>query len=240
MSQNFHTLETQPVIEVVSDDVILPVTESSVMSRTKQRYGEMSSAQRRDFWLAVTSTLGGVALTTAAFAIEKHSPMSKLPTVFRGAGYALDYVDGYFAKRSATAVDDGATTELGAIADPLADKLNNTLNEIALVQKGRLALGDLAVRAARDASVTAARRYVTKKTQGRVDVKANKFGKLNTLVRDGVNLFASTKFAGEHPTLNRSLQTIADVYSVASGAYTAKQLVDAYQQDELDRSAADS
>lgn len=215
-----------PLMDAVSDDVVLPDLESSVMSRTREQFTAMTPKQRRDFWLAVGSTVAGVALTATAFAVEKYRPSSKLPTVLRGVGYALDYADGYFAKR------DGAATELGAIADPLADKLNNTLNEVASVERGRLRRSDLAVRALRDTGVTMARRFVTKQSKGQVDVKANKFGKLNTVVRDGVNLFASTKTASQHPRVNRALQTGANVYSAASGTYTTSQLIQAYRKSK--------
>jgi phosphatidylglycerophosphate synthase len=224
-------LETQPAMEIVSDDVILPVIESSVISRTKEQYADMDPNQKRDFWLAVSSTVGGVALTAVAFAVEKHMPSSKLPTVLRGVGYSLDYADGFFAKRTATPLDNGAGTELGAIADPLADKFNNTLNEIALVQNRQLQPSDLAIRAIRDTSVTAARRFATKRSGGRVDVKANKFGKLNTVVRDGVNLFASTQTASQYPRVNRALQTGANIYSIASGLHTTNQLIRAYRKE---------
>lgn len=225
MSVDKQFMDTQPEMSVVTDDVILPVAESSVLERTKERYAAMSPNQKRDFWLAVSSTLAGVALTTGAFVIEKRNPSSKLPNKLRAAGYAFDYADGFFAKRSATAVDDGAATELGAIADPLADKFNNTLNEVALVQNGKLSMADLAIRATRDTGVTFARRLVTKQSKGRVDVKANKFGKMNTVVRDGVNLFASTQVAANYPRINRGLQTGANIYSVASGLYTVRRLM---------------
>lgn len=231
MSAEYHSFETQPVIDIVSDDVVLPLAESSVVGRTKDRYAGMEPHQKRDFWLAVGATAGGIALTTAAFVVEKRHPESKLPIMLRGAGYALDYADGYFAKRSATDDNDGATTEFGAIADPLADKYNNTLNEISLVKRGRLSIADLAIRATRDVGITAARRFVTKQTNGRVDVKANAFGKWNTAVRDGVNLFASTKFAEQHSKANRVLHTGANVYSVASALYTASKLMEAYRKE---------
>lgn len=231
MSVERAPLDTQPVIEVISEDVILPVAESSVYSRTKEKYDSMDAHQKRDFWLAVGATMGGVALTAAAFVVEKQKPASKLPTLLRGAGYALDYADGYFAKRSATAASDGATTEFGAIADPLADKINNTLNEVSLVQKGRISQVDLAIRATRDIGITAARRFVTGRTGGKVDVKANKFGKWNTAVRDSVNLFASTRVAENHPRLNRTLHATANIYSVTSALYTASQLRKAYRKE---------
>ncbi len=223
--------ETHRVIDAVSEDVTLPVIESSVIDRTKEQYEAMDPNQKRDFWLAVASTFGGVALTAAAFGVEKHNPSSKLPTKLRAAGYMLDYADGYFAKRTATSTNSGAGTEFGAIADPLADKFNNTLNEIALVQNGQLRKSDLAIRAVRDTSVTAARRFATKRSNGKVDVKANKFGKFNTVIRDGVNLFASTETATKHPRVNRALQTGANIYSIASGAYTIYQLIRAYRKD---------
>lgn len=231
-------LETQPVIEVVSEDVILPVAESSVYSRTRDAYDAMESHQKRDFWLAVGATIGGVALTTAAFVVEKRNPESNVPTVLRGVGYALDYADGYFAKRSASDASDGAVTEFGAIADPLADKYNNTLNEVTLVQQGKLSKTDLAIRATRDISITAARRFVTKRTNGRVDVKANKFGKWNTAARDSVNLFASTRFAEENPKLNRTLHTAANIYSVVSALYTASQLTEEYRKETSSKDKA--
>jgi phosphatidylglycerophosphate synthase len=223
-----HLPEAEHVLDAVSEDVV-PYVESSVIGRTKEQYAAMDPNQKRDFWLAVASTFGGVALTAAAFAVEKRNPSSTLPTVLRAVGYTLDYADGYFAKRTSTPDDSGAGTEFGAIVDPLADKFNNTLNEIALVQREQLKPSDLAIRAARDIGVTTARRFVTKQTKGDVDVKANKFGKLNTVVRDGVNLFASTQTASRHPRINRALQTSANVYSVASGAYTVSQLVRAYR-----------
>ena len=82
--------------------------------------------------------------------------------------------------------------------------------------------------------MTVARRLVTKKSNGKVDVKANKIGKLNTVVRDGVNLFASTQTAADHPRVNRSLQTFANIYSLASGAYTTRQLIRAYRENSSD------
>jgi len=229
LEQSDYLSEQSPAINFAPDDVVPPL-ESSVMSRTQEQYGAMSPEQRRDFWLAVASTAGGVALTATAFAIEKHRPDSKLPTILRGVGYALDYADGYFAKRTMTDNHPGAGTEFGAIADPLADKFNNTLNEIALVQSDRLRQSDLTIRAARDIGVTTARRFVTKRSKGDIDVKANKFGKLNTLVRDGVNLFASTKTASKYPRTNRVLQTGANAYSLASGAYTMTQLIRTYRK----------
>jgi phosphatidylglycerophosphate synthase len=192
-------LETHPVIEVVADDVILPMIESTVIERTKEQYYKMGIEQQRDFKLAMLSTVGGVALTSAAYILEKKQPEGSMPTILRGAGYALDYVDGYWAKRTVTPTNNGAVTELGAIIDPLADKFNNSLNEIALVQQNKLHPLDLALRAFRDVSVTATRRHVTKHSQGKIDIKANRFGKLNTVIRDSVNLFASTKFADNHP-----------------------------------------
>jgi len=225
-------METQPVIEVVSGDVTLPVIESSVIDRTKQQYTAMDLEQKRDFKLAVLSTFGGMALTAAAYVVERQAAPSKLPTVLRTAGYTLDYVDGYFAKRSASSQSPGAVTEFGALADPLADKFNNTINEIALVRRGRLSPVDLAVRALRDTGVTATRRFVTKKSKGKVDARANTFGKLNTVIRDGVNLFASTDVAAKHPRLNRRLQTGANIYSVASGVYTTAQLIKAMRKDQ--------
>jgi phosphatidylglycerophosphate synthase len=226
-------LDTQSVIEIVSDDIVPPVIGSSVIDRTKEQYAAMNPDQKRDFRLAVLSTVGGVALTAAAFAVEKYSPSSRIPTILRGIGYTLDYADGYFAKRTATHDDNGAGTEFGAIADPLADKFNNTLNEIALVQNGQLRSSDLAIRALRDTGVTAARKFVTQQSSGKVDVKANKFGKLNTVVRDGVNLFASTQIASRHPRVNRMLQTGANIYSLTSGAYTTHQLIRAYRKSSI-------
>lgn len=236
MSFEHDQFDTQPAIDVVSDDIILPVAESSVFSRTRDKYKKMNRKEKIDFGLAVAATLGGVALTTGAYFVEKRNPSSKVPTAMRAVAYSLDYADGYFAKRSATESSDGATTELGAIADPLADKYNNTLNEIALVQSGRLSMSDLAIRAARDVSITAARRHVTKKTEGRVDVKANKFGKMNTVVRDGVNLFASTQVAEDHPRVSRTLHTAANTYSVVSAIYTATQLGSAYRKEIVSQS----
>lgn len=224
MSVERSPFDTEPVIEVVSEDVILPVAESSVFSRTREEYLAMSSRQRKYFWAAVEATALGVAFTTAAFVVEERNPSSKLPMIFRAAGYACDYADELLARHAATELDSGSTTEFGAIADPLADKYNNTLNEIALVRRGKLSGADLAIRATRDVGITAARRYVTKATQGRVDVKANKFGKMNTVVRDGVNLFASTQTAEDHPRISRTLHTAANAYSVASAVYTATQL----------------
>lgn len=218
-----------PHADIISEDVASPVAESSVMSRTKEQYAAMSPDQKRDFWLAVSSTLGGIALTAVAFVVEKQRPSSNIPTLLRGVGYSLDYADGYFAKRTATPGSSGAGTELGMIADPLADKFNNTLNEVAHVQNGRIQSSDLAIRALRDTGVTASRKFITSKSKGEIEVKANKFGKLNTVVRDGVNLFASTKTAARHPRANRALQTGANIYSVASGIYTAGQLFRAYR-----------
>lgn len=227
--QNVSLPVTNPILEVVSDDIVLPDAESSAISRTREQYAAMEPEQKRDFWLAVASTAGGVALTAAAFAVEKRSPQSRLPIVFRSAGYTLDFVDGYFAKRSATHQSTGAGTEFGAILDPLADKLNNTLNEIALIRDKRLQPSDFAVRALRDVGITATRRFITKRANGNIDVRANKFGKLNTVIRDGVNLFASTNTASKYPRANRALQTSANIYSVASGVYTASQLIQAYR-----------
>ncbi len=208
-----HPVEAVPAaVDAISDDSVPTPVEKSVAQRTVAQYRAMESNEKRDFWLAVASTVGGVALTAAAFAVEARRPASKAPTILRGMGYALDFADGYFAKRSITPTSSGATTEFGAIADPLADKINNTLNEIALVHGDRLQPSDLTIRATRDIGVTAARRFVTKQTNGAVDVKANKFGKLNTVVRDGVNLFASTKIAADHPRVNRALQNGANIY----------------------------
>ena len=221
--------DSPPRADIVSEDITLPAAESSVISRTKEQYAAMSPDQKRDFWLAVSATIGGVALTTAAFVIEKRNQSSNLPTALRTLGYSLDYTDGYFAKRTATPESSGAGTELGMIADPLADKFNNTLNEIALVQNGHIRPSDLAIRAIRDAGITAARKFITNKSKGEIEVRANKFGKLNTVVRDGVNLFASTKIAARHPRTNRAIHTGANIYSVASGAYTTAQLFRAYR-----------
>gem|GEM_PF-2170593 len=224
-------LDTQSLIDTIPDDIIPLPAESSVISRAKEQYAAMEPDQKRDFWLAVSATIGGIALTTAAFAIERRNPSSKLPLVLRGAGYALDYADGFFAKRNVTPSSNGAVTELGAIADPLADKFNNTLNEIAAVRDGRLHPSDLAVRALRDTGVTMVRRFVTRESKGGVDVKANKLGKLNTAIRDGANLFASTRAASQHPRINRTLQTGATIYSLISGAYTTNQLIRAHRKE---------
>lgn len=220
----------ESVVDVVSDNTIPPAMTTSLIGRTREQYNAMEPHEKRDFWLAVGATVGGVALTATAFVVEQRNPQSKLPTALRAGGYALDFVDGYFAKRSMTETSSGATTELGAVADPLADKINNTLNESSLVRAGKLHPAHLGIRAVRDVGNTVARHVVTEKTQGEVEVKATKFGKFNTLVRDGVNLFASTKTAEMHPKVNKILQTGATLYSVASGAITIAQLAKSYRR----------
>lgn len=230
MSREHLPYDTHHGLDAVSEDIIPPVVKSSVISRTKEQYADMTPDEKQDFKLAILSTFGGVALTIAAFAVEKRNPTSKLPTALRAIGYGLDYADGYFAKRTAKPDHSGASTEFGAVADPLADKFNNTLNEVSLVQSGKLRQSDLAVRAIRDMAVTGVRRHITKHANGEVDIRANKFGKLNTVVRDGVNLYASTDNASRHPRFNRVLHTGANIYSVASGAYTVYRLIRAYRQ----------
>lgn len=232
MSKEFAPRSEEPHMDVVSDDVVLPVEKTGVIARTRKQYTAMESHEKRDFWMAVAATAGGVALTAAAFAIETRNPNSKKPAVLRTAGYALDFVDGYFAKRSATAERPGAATELGAIADPLADKINNTLNEVSLAKSGKIHPAHLGIRALRDISITATRHHVTKHSSGEVDVKANKFGKFNTLARDGVNLFASTETAAKRPRLNKILQIGATVYSVVSGAISIAQIVKSYRKNK--------
>lgn len=232
MSREHSPYETHHGLDAVSEDIIPPIAKSSVMSRTREQYAHMTPDERRDFKLAVLSTFGGVALTITAYIVEKQRPESKLPTFLRAVGYGLDYADGYFAKRTAKPGHNGASTEFGGVADPLADKFNNTLNEISLVQSGKLRQSDLMIRALRDVGITGIRRHITKHTNGDVDVKANAFGKLNTAVRDSVNLYASTKSATRHPHINRTLQAGANIYSIASGVYTAYRLIQAYRKSK--------
>ena len=220
MEHNEHTYDA--ILNAVTEESRPPVVTTSLLERTRDQYGVMGPDQKSDFWKATACTTGGIALTLAAYANERHGSYTHdhANTLVRATAYALDFADGYYAKRSISPTSKGAVTEFGCVADPVADKINNFINEAALVQSGNMHPIHPVIRTARDIVVSVGRRHVTKSSHGAIDVKANKFGKFNTLARDSVNLFASTALARRHHSINNALQTSVDVYAVASGAYT--------------------
>jgi phosphatidylglycerophosphate synthase len=181
--------------------------------RTRDEYLHMSPEDRKNCREAFYYTIGGVVLTAVNnYIVEpkvREHPsvaMRLLPTTLRAAAYYCDYADGKKARGD-------AATELGGIVDPLADKAVNFMNETTSDLPG----WHVAARVGRDAAVTAVRSYVTSKSNGKVNIKATKAGKYNTLLRDVANIYNGSPLADEFPTVNKAVQSVSTVNSVASG-----------------------
>ncbi len=127
-----------------------------------------------------------------------------------------------------------AKTELGGILDQLiGDKLSFIPAELDLVRRGRMNVGHVAVRMARDAWVTAKRDEVYTKSAGAVDISALPFdeawhnrdwpalifnGKFTTADRLTTNTFLASPLAAKMPTAAReTIATATTVHLVGSG-----------------------
>lgn len=121
-------------------------------------------------------------------------------------------------------------TPLGKELDPLMDKIDFAIQEVAQNRNGTLPLGHVAVRLARDIIVTLLRSHVNAATHGEVDISAGWQGKASTFAR-----LASLRVTGlpgerDHPRLRTAHQTGATLFVVTSGAMNAKSLLDAKAQ----------
>lgn len=194
--------------------------------RTRDEYLHMSPEDRTNCRRAFYCTVGGVALTALnTFYLERKlqdhpsKAIRYVPTVIRAAAYSCDFVDGKMAKGD-------AATELGGIVDPLADKTINLMNEAT----SELPKWHVAARVGRDALVTAARSYVTSRSNGKVNVKATKAGKYNTALRDTANVLNGSPLADEFPITNKIIQTVSTTNSVMSGMQNIVGITRNYQK----------
>lgn len=181
--------------------------------RTRDEYFYMSPVDRKNCREAFYYTISGVVLTAVNNyivepRIREHpsATMRLLPTALRAAAYYCDYADGKKARGD-------AATELGGIVDPLADKTVNLMNEAT----SNLPRWHVAARVGRDVAVTAVRSYVTSKSNGKVNVKATKAGKYNTLLRDMANIYNGSPLANRSSTANKVVQAASTFNTVVSG-----------------------
>lgn len=229
MLRQSHTPElVPPSIAATPEDEKL-----SILERSREQYNAMSPEQQRDFRLALSCTLGGMALNAVNTLVleprlkdSDNIALRWAPTVLRAASYGLDIADGHFAKRTRTydehgnVLNPGAVTDLGAVLDPLADKFNNLINELAANHRNDQLPIHVSIRVLRDLAVSFKREEALRETEGNLSVAANQWGKFNTVLRDIANTYAASPQGAAHPIVAELLQITEDVSSVVSGYQT--------------------
>lgn len=136
-----------------------------------------------------------------------------------------DKADGIIAKSF------GGKTEFGKEFDPLMDKFDFFIWELAQHQRGDLALPHLITRLSRDIAVTLVRSHVKGVTNGTVDVSAGWQGKTSTAIRGASLLATDTNAERLVPRLVH--QNLATAAITASGIANIKLLLNAKAGYEL-------
>lgn len=189
------------------DTVILIM---GVISETREAYENFDDEQRRAFIVANSMTIARVPL--AAMAAMAHYHDRQLLSGTLGTMSALTDIEGGIAR------DYEATTPLGGITDPLADKAANFIIESELVRSGELSPLDFAVRFTRDLALSGIRRYALH--HGNPNVGARKSGKANTFARMSVNVAALSLTGESHSETITKLQRAVTISTVLSGLDT--------------------
>jgi phosphatidylglycerophosphate synthase len=132
-----------------------------------------------------------------------------------------DKLDGLTARAS------GGVTALGKELDPLMDKIDFLIQEVAQNRRGTLPLGHVAVRLARDIIVTLVRSHVNAVTNGEVDISADWQGKASTAIRLTSLRVTGLPIERNHPQFRRIHQGVATAAVLASGFKNVKGLIEA-------------
>ncbi|MEO8911786.1 MAG: CDP-alcohol phosphatidyltransferase family protein [Candidatus Saccharimonas sp.] len=151
--------------------------------QTKGAWQEFDSSQRRAAVLASLATFGRLGLRIAAECGQDSGRLSRTQATI--AHIALDFadtVDGRIARAG------NAVTDWGKVADPLADKVDFAIQDIARVRRGELSGAEAAVRIARDVTSTGLRHYESlhPSEQG-AHTAASWWGKSSTITRSIAN-----------------------------------------------------
>ena len=151
--------------------------------QTKGAWQEFDATQRRAVVLASLATFGRLGLRVAVEYGQDSGKLSRKQATL--AHIALDFadtIDGRIARAG------NAVTDWGKVADPLADKLDFAIQDIARVRRGELDGPEAAVRIVRDVTSTGLRHYESLHPgeQG-AHTAASWWGKGSTITRSIVN-----------------------------------------------------
>jgi phosphatidylglycerophosphate synthase len=117
-----------------------------------------------------------------------------------------------------TARSTDGVTPLGKELDPLMDKIDFAIQEVAQNRRGQLPLGHIAVRLARDIVVTLVRSHVNAATNGNVNIGAGWHGKASTGARLASLRATGLPIERDNLRLRRAHQSLATGAILASGA----------------------
>jgi phosphatidylglycerophosphate synthase len=199
-----------------------------LVASTKETISLWQTMDKRQKRGAVMANVLTIARPVARYLLEKNqgkNPRASLPQLL---GHVVldvaDKADGYIARKT------GGVTPLGQELDPLMDKVDFAIREVKAHQRGRLGLGHVAIRIARDVFVTLQRSNVKAETGGKANISAGWHGKASSAARYASN-------TGSHlvdDVTNEILQATATSAVLASGAKNVLDLEDAFQR--IDRS----
>lgn len=189
----------------------LPLVSS--IEETVELWPKLSTTQRFGACAASLITLAG---PVARLINESRRDNDAAITLQQfAANVAIDLRDGLDGK---VARATGGVTPFGKELDPLADKIDFLIQEIAMVRRGELPASQLGLRVARDAIVTALRSHVMDISGGEAHVGAAWYGKASTATRQVSNRMTGLPFEESRPTLRRLHQSAATALLIYSGA----------------------
>ncbi len=139
------------------------------------------------------------------------------------AGIGIDFRDGLDGK---VARATEGVTPFGKEFDPLADKIDFLIQEIAQARRGELPVKHVALRFARDALVTGLRAHVMDISNGEANVAASWYGKASTAVRQTSLRLTNSPLEPSSPLFRQAHQTTATGVIIVSGAQNIKSLLD--------------
>ena len=147
--------------------------------QTKETWAGFDSSQRRAAMLASLATFGRIGLRIAVEYGQNSDRVSRRQAAL--AHIVLDFadtIDGRIARAG------NAVTPWGKVADPLADKVDFAIQDIARVRRGELSGAEATLRIARDVASTGLRQYESlhPSAQG-AHTAASWWGKGSTIAR---------------------------------------------------------
>lgn len=151
--------------------------------QTKEVWGDFNPEQKRAATLASAATFGRLALRVAVEYGQDSGKLSRRQALL--AHVALDCAD-TFDGRIARA--GNAVTPWGKVADPLADKVDFAIQDIARVRRGEMSGIEAGVRMVRDTGSTVLRHYEsTHPSQEGARTAATWAGKGSSILRATAN-----------------------------------------------------
>lgn len=181
--------------------------------QTKETWQGFDANQKRAAMLASVATFGRLGLRIAVERGQDTGRISRTQAVL--AHIALDFadtIDGKIARAG------NAVTPWGKVADPLADKVDFAIQDIARVRRGEMSSIEAGVRMGRDVASTALRHYESlhPTEDATARTAATWAGKSSTIGRSVANRVGDIAPRSRTATVLRSAATAGLVASLIS------------------------